>query len=73
MRKNFLSIAICTIIALFLHAGKANAGINTPGRDSVCCVPDSLKLVSINYPAFCVSWRVNPDSSCKTPYGFELQ
>jgi hypothetical protein len=73
MKTNFLSITICTIIALSLYAGKANGGTTTSGRDTVCCAPDSLKVVSINYPVFCVSWKVNPDSSCKTPYGFEVQ
>jgi len=73
MQTNFRSIVICVIVSLFLFSGKANAMIKGPIRDSVCCAPDSLKIVSTNFPVFCVSWRVSIDSNCKNPYGFEIQ
>lgn len=73
MQTNFRSIAICAIISLFLYAGKANATIKVPIADTICCAPDSLKVVSTNFPVFCVSWRVSIDSNCKSPYGFEIQ
>jgi len=73
MKTNFRSIAFCVIISLSIYAGKANAGIKIPITDSVCCNPDSLKVVSVNYPVFCVSWKVSTDSTCKHPYGFTVQ
>lgn len=73
MKLNFRYTAICLIISLSLFTGKANASITDPIRDTICCTPDSLKVVSTNYPVFCVSWIVPSDSSCIIPYGFEIQ
>jgi len=73
MKTNYRYTAICIIIVLSLFAGKANAKTTDVIRDSVCCTPDSLKVVSTNYPVFCVSWVVPFDSSCKRPYGFEIE
>lgn len=73
MKTILRSIVVCAIISLSLFAGKANAGIIAAPIDSVCCNPDSLKVVSVNYPVFCVSWRISSDSMCKTPYGFAVQ
>jgi hypothetical protein len=73
MQTNFRLIVICAIISLFLYTGKANAAIKLPITDTICCAPDSLKVISTNFPIFCVSWRVSVDSNCKSPYGFEIQ
>lgn len=73
MKTNFRFIAICAIISLSLFTGKANAKTKIPIIDTICCNPDSLKIVSTNYPVFCVSWRVSADSACKRPYGFVIQ
>jgi len=73
MQLKLRPIAICAIISLSLFAGKANAEIKLPTTDSTCCKPDSLKVVSLNYPAFCVSWWFPEDSACVIPYGFEVQ
>ena len=73
MQANFRSIAFCAIMILSLSSGKVNAGLKNSKTDTICCTPDSLKLVSTNHFIFCVSWRVSTDSNCRTPYGFELQ
>ena len=73
MKKIFRSIAVCAIISVSLFGGKANAGIKAPLVDSVCCTPDSLRVVSLNYPVFCVRWNVRADDSCRIPQAFEIQ
>ena len=73
MKTNFRLIAICAIITLSLFTGNANANTKILVTDTICCNPDSLKVVSTNYPVFCVSWRVSADSTCKRPYGFVIQ
>ncbi len=39
----------------------------------ICCTPDSLNIISTNYPTFCVGWKVAFDSTCLAPMGFELE
>ena len=73
MKKTLRFIAVCAIISLSLFSGNANAGIKAPLVDSICCTPDSLRVISTNYPVFCVSWNVRADDSCRTPQAFEIQ
>lgn len=59
--------------SLFLSLSQVYAKDKRPFADTTCCTPDSLKVVSLNYPIFCVSWHVPSDSSCIRPYGFIIQ
>lgn len=72
MKTKFLSIAFIAISFLFFNP-KANAELRAPVIDTICCKPDSVKIISTNFPVFCVSWKVSADSSCKSPYGFTVQ
>ncbi len=72
MKTKFQLIAIAITILSF-YTGKVNAEIKLPIIDSTCCKPDSLKVVSTNYPVFCVSWQISTDSTCQRPYGFEIE
>jgi hypothetical protein len=72
MKKHFLKITlIFTIIIFNVLSLKAERKLTL--IDTTCCTPDSLKLVSYNYPVFCVSWHVRNDSGCVNPYGFTIQ
>lgn len=73
MKKHLKSIALLTIISFLFFTGKANTINKLPITDTICCPPDSLKVVSTNFPVFCVSWKVSADSSCKLPFGFEVE
>ncbi len=70
MKTKLLPVIIFTIVSF---STKANALIQNPLTDTVCCTPDSLKIVSVNYPVFCVSWHVRSDSGCRLPYSYEVQ
>ena len=72
MKTKFLSIAFIVITCLCFNS-KASAKNNLFFTDTTCCKPDSAKVVSTNFPLFCLSWRVSADSSCKRPYGFTVQ
>lgn len=73
MNAKFSSIVFCAIFSLSLIVVKANTSFKVPITDSICCDPDSLKVVSVNYPVFCVSWKIPADSTCKHPFGFTVQ
>lgn len=73
MKAHFISVIICIFIYLFCFTDKTNAAIKTSVIDTACCAPDSLKVVSTDFPFFCVSWHVPADSNCRTPIGFEIQ
>jgi len=73
MKPKSLSIALIVIACLSFNTLKAKAEIKYSITDTICCPPDSLKVISTNYPVFCVSWQVASDSTCRTPYGFTVQ
>ncbi len=66
-------LAFCSVIAILFFAANANAANRTSTTDSTCCTPDSLQVISSDYPVFCVSWNVPIDSMCRTPQAFEIQ
>ncbi len=66
-------LAFCLVITFLFFAANAKAESNTTTIDSTCCTPDSLRVISTNYPVFCVSWNVRTDSMCRTPQAFEIQ
>jgi len=66
-------IVLFAIISLTLFASNAYASVKVPVTDTICCNPDSLKVVSVIYPTFCVSWRISLDSPCRVPYAFQVQ
>lgn len=72
MKTKFQLLAIAITI-LFFYSSNANAAIKFSIIDSTCCKPDSLKVVSTNFPTFCVSWQISTDSACQAPYGFEVE
>lgn len=64
---------IYVAIISILLATNVNAGNKLNGVDTTCCAPDSLAVISTNYPTFCVRWQVSADSNCINPYGFEIR
>ena len=81
MRTKIHLLAFLLGITFFLTSENVNAvptgsdsfrEIKTPLYDT-CCGPDSLKVVSTNYPVFCVSWQVRIDSICSAPQAFEIR
>lgn len=66
-------LAFCSVITLLFFATNVKAENRRNTYDSTCCAPDSLRVVSTNYPVFCVSWNVHIDSTCRTPQAFEIQ
>jgi hypothetical protein len=67
--RNFFFIFLAAIFSVLSINAKNKIGL----IDTTCCTPDSLTVVSLNYPVFCVSWHVRTDSGCTTPYGFIVQ
>ena len=73
MRTKIHLVALFSVMTFLLNTENAKAGNKMPGPDSTCCTPDNLTLVHINYPVFCVRWKVRSDSTCINPQGFEIQ
>jgi len=70
--KNFSVTFILLLVLLFCNSTtKAESRVSF--SDTTCCTPDSLTVVSTNYPVFCVSWHIPNDSSCKKFAGFVIQ
>lgn len=72
MRKNFL-IVFCLVITFLFGSANLKAESKISFGDTTCCAPDSLTVISTNYPVFCVSWHIPNDSLCKKFERFVIQ
>lgn len=75
-----MTIKLYILVAFLLGVAKPAAATENYSSesklmfaDTVCCPPDSLKVISTNYPVFCVRWKVKRDSACKRVAAFEVQ
>ena len=70
--KLYLRFSIVFLLSVLFWNQQSSARTYFLPSDSTCCMPDSLKVVSLNQPVFCVSWEM-PGDSCERQQGFEIQ